>query len=63
MRWPGSDGARVDAGTDGYLETMAAEHRALAQVLRAGDPDAALAQFDEHRRRAVDVLKGRGAAP
>lgn len=55
--------ARVDAGTDGYLETMAAEHRALAQVLRAGDPDAALAQFDEHRRRAVDVLKGRGAAP
>ncbi|MGI5132720.1 GntR family transcriptional regulator [Pseudonocardia sp. CA-107938] len=48
--------ARVDASAEGYLAELPAEHRELAAALRAGDTDAALALFDEHRRRAFDVL-------
>ncbi|MFJ9779777.1 GntR family transcriptional regulator [Amycolatopsis sp. NPDC101161] len=50
---------RIGVESEGYLAGIPAEHRQLAEALRAGDPDAALALFAVHRRHAFDVLTGR----
>ncbi|MEV4145542.1 GntR family transcriptional regulator [Amycolatopsis sp. NPDC049691] len=50
---------RIGVESEGYLAGIPAEHRELAEVLRAGDRDAALALFAVHRRHAFDVLTGR----
>lgn len=50
---------RIGVESEGYLAGIPAEHRALAEALRAGDRDAALALFAVHRRHAFDVLTGR----
>ncbi|MGW4525564.1 GntR family transcriptional regulator [Amycolatopsis sp. NPDC004378] len=50
---------RIGVETDGYLAAIPAEHRQLADALRAGDRDAALELFATHRRLAFDLLTGR----
>lgn len=50
---------RIGVESEGYLAGIPAEHRELAEALRAGDRDAALALFAVHRRHAFDVLTGR----
>ncbi|SFW84969.1 GntR family transcriptional regulator [Amycolatopsis australiensis] len=50
---------RIGVETEGYLAGIPAEHRQLADALRAGDRDAALELFATHRRLASDVLTGR----
>ena len=50
---------RIGVESEGYLAGIPAEHRRLAEALRAGDRDAALALFAVHRRHAFDVLTGR----
>ncbi len=50
---------RIGVESEGYLAGIPAEHRQLAEALRAGDRDAALALFAVHRRHAFDVLTGR----
>lgn len=50
---------RIGVETDGYLTAIPAEHRRLADALRAGDREAALELFATHRRHAFDVLTGR----
>lgn len=49
---------RIATSTDGYLDTLPAEHRDLADVLRSRDRDRALALFDQHRRQAFDIVTG-----
>ncbi|MGW5719803.1 GntR family transcriptional regulator [Amycolatopsis sp. NPDC003865] len=50
---------RIGVEPAGYLAGIPAEHRQLAEALRAGDRDAALARFAAHRRHAFDVLDRR----
>lgn len=50
---------RIGVESEGYLAGIPAEHRRLAEALRAGDRDAALDLFAVHRRHAFDVLTGR----
>ncbi|MGK3206218.1 GntR family transcriptional regulator [Amycolatopsis sp. MEPSY49] len=50
---------RIGVESEGYLAGIPAEHRQLAEALRAGDRDTALALFAVHRRHALDVLTGR----
>ncbi|MEV7039749.1 GntR family transcriptional regulator [Amycolatopsis sp. NPDC051061] len=50
---------RIGVETDGYLAGIPAEHRRLADALRAGDREAALELFVTHRRHAFDILTGR----
>ncbi|SEF20426.1 DNA-binding transcriptional regulator, GntR family [Amycolatopsis pretoriensis] len=50
---------RIGVESEGYLAGIPAEHRQLAEALRAGDRDAALDLFAVHRRHAFDVLTGR----
>ncbi|MDS0138840.1 MULTISPECIES: GntR family transcriptional regulator [unclassified Amycolatopsis] len=52
---------RIGVATDGYLTGIPAEHRDLVTALRAGDREAALTLFAEHRRHALNVLSGRTA--
>ncbi|MFI6031457.1 GntR family transcriptional regulator [Amycolatopsis magusensis] len=47
---------RINRSTQDYLSHIPAEHRALAESLRARDSEAALAAFAEHRHHAFDVL-------
>ncbi|ANZ41277.1 GntR family transcriptional regulator [Lentzea guizhouensis] len=47
---------RVGVSTDGYLDLVRSEHRALVEALRAGDVDGALTLFAAHRKHAFDVL-------
>lgn len=54
---------RVGTSADGYLQSLPAEHRELVSVLRRRDLAAALELFDEHRRRAFDVIDPTGCAP
>ncbi|WP_290053778.1 GntR family transcriptional regulator [Amycolatopsis solani] len=49
---------RIGLESEGYLAGIPAEHRELAEALRAGDRDAALELFAVHRRRASEVLRG-----
>jgi DNA-binding GntR family transcriptional regulator len=50
---------RIGVETDGYLAGIPAEHRRLADALRAGDRQAALELFATHRRHAFDILTRR----
>jgi DNA-binding GntR family transcriptional regulator len=50
---------RIGVETDGYLAGIPAEHRRLADALRAGDREAALELFATHRQHAFDILTGR----
>ncbi len=50
---------RIGVETDGYLAAIPAEHRRLADALRAGDRETALELFATHRQHAFDVLTGR----
>ncbi|GAA1711160.1 GntR family transcriptional regulator [Fodinicola feengrottensis] len=47
---------RVGRSAAGYLEHIPAEHRELAQVLRAGNRESALTLFADHRRHAYEVF-------
>ncbi|MEU7477029.1 GntR family transcriptional regulator [Lentzea sp. NPDC042327] len=47
---------RVAVSTEGYLEHVRDEHRALVEALRAGDVEGALQLFAVHRKHAFDVL-------
>ncbi|WP_370962154.1 GntR family transcriptional regulator [Amycolatopsis sp. cg9] len=49
---------RIGVESAGYLAGIPAEHRELAEALRARDREAALELFAVHRRRAADVLRG-----
>lgn len=49
---------RIGVDTDGYLAGIPAEHRRLADALRARDREAALELFAAHRRHASDILRG-----
>ncbi|MFB9688923.1 GntR family transcriptional regulator [Amycolatopsis plumensis] len=49
---------RIGLESEGYLAGIPAEHRELAEALRAGNRDAALELFAVHRRRASEVLRG-----
>ncbi|MEU0794480.1 GntR family transcriptional regulator [Amycolatopsis sp. NPDC005961] len=50
---------RIGVDTDGYLAGIPAEHRQLADALRAGDREAALERFATHRQHAFDILTRR----
>ena len=50
---------RIGVDTDGYLAGIPAEHRQLADALRAGDREAALELFATHRQHAFDILTRR----
>jgi DNA-binding GntR family transcriptional regulator len=50
---------RVEVSTDGYLDLVRSEHRALVDALRGGDVEGALRLFAVHRRHAFDVLTSR----
>ncbi|WIX99103.1 GntR family transcriptional regulator [Amycolatopsis mongoliensis] len=52
---------RIGVETDGYLAGIPAEHRQLADALRARDREAALELFATHRKHAFDILAGRPA--
>jgi DNA-binding GntR family transcriptional regulator len=47
---------RAAVHDEGYTDHISAEHRDLAQALRARDAERALHLFAEHRRHAFDVL-------
>jgi DNA-binding GntR family transcriptional regulator len=47
---------RIGISDEGYAEHIPQEHRTLARGLRAGDADAALELFAEHRRHAFVLL-------
>jgi DNA-binding GntR family transcriptional regulator len=47
---------RIGVDTDDYLTHLPAEHRELADALRDGDVDAAVALFTVHREHAMGVL-------
>lgn len=47
---------RIGVDTTDYLTHLPAEHRELAEVLRVGDVDAAVALFAVHREHAMGVL-------
>ncbi|RSD20800.1 GntR family transcriptional regulator [Amycolatopsis eburnea] len=49
---------RIGVESEGYLAGIPAEHRELAQALRAGDREAALELFAVHRRHAFEILRG-----
>jgi DNA-binding GntR family transcriptional regulator len=49
---------RIGVETEGYLTAIPAEHRQLADALRARDRAAALDLFTAHRRHAFDILRG-----
>ncbi|MCR6489069.1 GntR family transcriptional regulator [Amycolatopsis sp. OK19-0408] len=51
---------RIGVETDGYLAGIPAEHRQLADALRARDREQALELFAAHRRHAADILRGAG---
>lgn len=47
---------RIGVDTNDYLTHLPAEHRELADALRGGDVDAAVASFAVHREHAMGVL-------
>lgn len=49
---------RIGVESEGYLAGIPAEHRQLADALRARDREAALELFAVHRRHAFDILRG-----
>ncbi|NBH05165.1 GntR family transcriptional regulator [Amycolatopsis sp. SID8362] len=49
---------RIGVESEGYLAGIPAEHRELAQALRAGDRETALELFAVHRRHAFEILRG-----
>ncbi|UOX92513.1 GntR family transcriptional regulator [Amycolatopsis sp. FBCC-B4732] len=49
---------RIGVEAEGYLDGIPAEHRELAEALRARDLDAALELFAVHRRHAYEILRG-----
>jgi len=54
---------RIGVESEGYLTGVPAEHRRLADALRARDRDTALELFATHRGEALDVLTGRRSEP
>ncbi|MEU8636144.1 GntR family transcriptional regulator [Amycolatopsis sp. NPDC048633] len=54
---------RIGVETEGYLAGIPAEHRQLADALRARDREAALELFATHRQHAFDILRGAGRSP
>lgn len=54
---------RIGVESEGYLTCVPAEHRQLADALRARDRDTALELFATHRGEALDVLTGRRSKP
>lgn len=49
---------RIGVESEGYLAGIPAEHRQLADALRARDREAALELFAVHRRHAFEILRG-----
>ena len=49
---------RIGVEAEGYLAGIPAEHRQLADALRARDREAALELFAVHRRHAFEILRG-----
>lgn len=49
---------RIGVDAERYLVHIPVEHQALLDVLRAGDVDAAVTMFAEHRQHAFDILAG-----
>lgn len=49
---------RIGVESEGYLAGIPAEHRRLADALRARDREAALELFAVHRRHAFEILRG-----
>ncbi|WP_439379307.1 GntR family transcriptional regulator [Amycolatopsis lexingtonensis] len=49
---------RIGVESEGYLAGIPAEHRQLADALRARDREAALEFFAVHRRHAFEILRG-----
>lgn len=47
---------RIGLSTEDYLGLIPAEHQALAEALRAREPDTARTLFAAHRRHAVDII-------
>jgi len=47
---------RVNVSTDGYLDLVRSEHRALAAAMRLGTVEDALERFAAHRKHAFDIL-------